>query len=622
MRAMRWVLRGLAGLVVVVLAVGLAGWMLLDRIDLGGFAGRRATAALGRTVTFGSLHITPGRWVRVQAQDARMANREGGTRPDMARLEAGTLEIEAWPLLHGTLVVRDASMQGLDLLLERIKDQGPNWHLQPKAPKPDAPPSRDGSFPDIARLTVTGKIVVRTSSGTELPVGLEGVTFTAPGLDQPTTLSGPGSYKGVPLQIEAALGSIAQYRDVAQAFPATIDLVADRRTHLRFEGTMVDPLGLDGAEGRLLLEAPTPEALFRIAGAEAAFDAAIKLSGPFEHAGQMWQLSRIEGALGASTIRGGTLRLEEGVRASEAAPTTTPDRLGVALQFERLDLDGLLGSQKKGGGGDDMSLAVERQPDMLVAAKLRAREVSYHGTRLADLALDAVQAPGEITVQDLSLAYLGGKVTAHGKVSAAEEGSQVSAELRVANLEVLALRTLLDMGQLPVTGRLNGEAVVSAAGATLNGALPGARASLVMTMAGGSVARQIVQLGSTDIRALFGKATGNVAVSCMLGVADMRGGVATITPVRLRTAEGTIAVHGTVDVLRRRVDVTVASEAGTTGALALDIPVRASGPFSDVSVAPAAFSGAGRAQAAAGDDIRRLPPSLQSAARASPCLGR
>ena len=619
---MRWLAWTMAGLVALLLALGTATWFLLDRVDLAGFASRRATAAAGRPVGIGSLHVTPGRWLRVELRNATLANAEGGTRPDMARLAAATAELDAWPLLHGTIVLRNVRLDGMDVLLERIEGRGPNWHFEPRQPAPpptDADPARRGTFPLLTELRVKGQVTVRSSSGTNLPITLDDVAFTAPSLDAPTTLAGPATYKGIPIRLEAALGSIAQYRNAAQPFPTRLHLVSGT-PKLAFDGTMTDPLNLDGAHGKLTLEAPTPETLLRLAGADPSPGPALALSGQLDHAGPMWQLSRAQGTLAKDKVLDATIRLEEGIRPSDTAPAP-PDRVGLAVQFDRLDIDALTAHEGRSGGADP-SLRVDPAPKTLLAARILARSARYNGVTLTDLHAEGSQTQGEVKIDTLSLTYLGGKVEASGTVTDADGAGRVEANVRVAGMEVQALRGVLGMGRLPLSGRLSGQAVVAATGESLNRALPTARASAVLTMSGGTVSREVVQLGSTDLRALFGKAEGTVPVACLLGVLDVRGGVGTLTPIRLRTAEGTIAAHGTVDLTRHQLNLVVESESRTTGLLALDIPVQVYGSFSKPSFAPAQLSAAGRAQAAAGDEIGRLLPALQPAARASPCLGR
>jgi hypothetical protein len=65
--------------------------------------------------------------------------------------------------------------------------------------------------------------------------------------------------------------------------------------------------------------------------------------------------------------------------------------------------------------------------------------------------------------------------------------------------------------------------------------------------------------------------------------------------------------------------MTIGSEARTTSAFALDIPVRISGSFASPSVQPARWSDGGRALMAATDTVAQLPPGLREVARRNAC---
>lgn len=91
-----------------------------------------------------------------------------------------------------------------------------------------------------------------------------------------------------------------------------------------------------------------------------------------------------------------------------------------------------------------------------------------------------------------------------------------------------------------------------------------------------------------------------------------------MAPLRIRAGTGTIAGLMTFDLERRRLDLVIGSERATTDFLALDIPVRVSGTFGDLGVAPAEWSRAGRARLARGG-MAAMPPDLVETARASPC---
>ena len=404
-------------------------------------------------------------------------------------------------------------------------------------------------------------------------------------------------------------------RDSAVPYGTKLHFTSGQTT-LDFDGTMTDPLDVDGAKGRLALDAPTPEAILAIAGVASTLDASLSLAGAFERQGDLWTLADGAGALNDGKISDANLRLQE-------APHGKPDEISAELAFDRLDLNELLGTGARGKRTDaDMSLAVDRAPDTLVEARVTAGTLLYAGLRGQDAAIQAAVTPGQVELKELSFSSLGGKLWGSARIQAADKGGRISADLDADGVDVQLLRTALGMGSVPVQGKATAQAVIEAAGLTLNGAMRTARASAVLSMTGGSIAREVVEMASTDVRLLFRKARGMTPIACLLAAMDMRGGVGTVSPLRVRSAEGAIAGYARFDLNRRTLDMTIGSESASTGLFALDIPVRVSGPFANPGVSPAQWSASGRAQLAASNAMVGLPPGMQAVARRNRCSAR
>ena len=671
----RWAIRIMLSLAVLLLLALAGGWWLLPHLDLGPVAGRVGGALLGRDLAFAGLKVVPGHWTRLEVRGLWLAGLPGAA--PMLEVAQAEGEMDVLSLLQGPPVLRHLSVSGARLRLERAPDGTGNWHFHAKgqqeaqgevrgagrqpasaqprdtasagaapgaAPEtapgvpagqavppaqgagPDAlppvdPPGRAG-FPALLDLVLTdGEVEIATSGGNRLHVRLDRVSLGAEDLDEPVRLSAQGAYNSLPLRLQVDLASFLALRDKSGPCPVTLR-VNSGDTSLGFGGTMADPLNLDGAKGQLVLEAATPDVLLAIAGSpppEAKAGPPLRLAGVLERSGDHWRLRDASGALGGSAIAGARLRLDEGARGE-------PDRLALDLPFARLDLNRLLGASASGGSGDttDLPLVVDRSPGMLVSARISAEQLDYGTLRLTGARLAASLEPGRVVLEDLSGGYLGGKVEGQGAVeSPAEPGqpdARISARLAATGLDVQALRRELGIGQIDLQGRMDGHVTLSARGATLNGAARGAHASAVVGMTGGSIARELIELASQDLRGLFRTARGQSAISCLLGVVDLRDGVATVAPFRLRAEHGTIAGNGRFDLRRRQMDLTVGSARSTTGTLALDIPVRVSGAFAAPSIRPARWTPEGRALLAAGNVLERIPPELRDYARRSPCL--
>ena len=597
---MRWgligaaVLAGLLGLAVAAL------WLALPRYDWAPLAARRASAALGRTVSIGALHVSPGRWLALEASTLDVANVPGGTAPAMATVRRVAAELDPWSLLHGPVVLRQVVVEGAELLLEH--GDRPPW--DPKAPIEPHDLSR---FPSIrsAQVSDSGLTVV-TTSGAGLVVRLDQGSVRSDADTTPFVVEAGGSYQGVPLKLTMTLESLVAMRRAPAPVPAEIVVLSDD-TSLTFKGTMTDPLGLDGARGRLALDAPGLGPVFGVAGLEGGPELSLQLEGPFEHTGLLWLWEGATGMLERDKVRSATVRFVEG----------RPDDVQVALAFETLDLNALFGEGQRGKKrGADVPIGVEAAPDTLVRLRVEAGELSYDSLTMGQAVLVGALQPGRVAVDELAVTLSGARVKAAGRV---ETGGRVSAEGGVAGAEVAALRRLLGMGPVPLEGRMGGAFTLAAVGPTLNRAIAGARVSGVVHMERGAIAREVVEMASTDVRALFRKARGTTPIGCLRVGVDMRGGVGTLAPMRVRAAEGTIAGSGRFDLRRRTMDITIGSESRSTGLFALDIPVRVTGSFAAPAVSPGQWSPQGRAALAAADSLAALPPSLRAEAQRHPC---
>jgi uncharacterized protein involved in outer membrane biogenesis len=611
-------------LVVVLALVGAAvaaiatAYVLLPRFDLAPFAGRRASAALGREVTIAEMHVAPGRWLTVDLDGVQVANVTGGSSPEMIQLGHVTAEVEALSLLHGPAVLRRLDVDRLVLLLERTAaDRIANWMFGPPRSGRAAPPADNSWFPILLHAHVRGsEVTFRTAGGHTYRTRLDDASINTAGPDTPVSLAAVGAYNNTPVSLTGELASIVALRAAPKPYGAELQF-ASWDTTLEFRGTLTDPLNVDGARGTLALRAPSTEPIFAIAGATSDFETSLDFAGDFERSGNLWRLSRANGALKGETITSASLRLTEGNR-------DKPDEVAVDLVFAALEMDRLLARgahERKAAADADITLDIVRAPDPLISAHIAADALTYARFRFAETELTAELVPGKVVVQALALTYLGARVKATGRIEAAEGGGgNISADVSVATAEIDQLRRALGFGPLPLNGKIEAKAVASGSGATLNAAVRAAQVWMVASMTSGSIAREVIEMTSTDIRLLFRKPRGMTPVSCMLAVLKMRGGIGTVQPLRIRSATGAIVGEARFDLDRGTFDLTIASQSATTGFFALDIPLRVHGTFANPTVGPAQGSAAGRATLAAINRVADLPKDLQSIAERNPCF--
>jgi AsmA family protein len=604
-----FLLNGIAALLV---ALAILGGAVLPRHDLAGLAAREAGQRLGREIRVGSLHVRPGLETIVTLRDARLANIEGGSAPDMLRLAALDARIALRPLLRGEVELLDIQVQGLHLLLERTPDGRRNWRFRgdpagPPAPFTPEPPDRSG-LPLLHALNVAdSEIVFRTSSGRLLRTRLDQARLGADAPDQPLRLAIEGRWNEFAVAMTGRLGSAEQLRAGRTPFPMALAATSgDAR--LAFDGVSGDPLSFDRLDGRLHLRAARLGTVVALAGAEAPIAVPVELAGAFIRRDLLWRLTAAEGALDGAALTMPLLALEEG----------RPDRVAVEAATARLDLRRLL---PEGPGGDepfDLPMRDLHRPDPMLRARLSAGEVRHGAWQAREAALDLTMEQGGTRLDRLSLGLFGGQLVALAEVEAGAETGTLTAEARLDGAELEPLRVALALDPLPLRGRVEGRAGLRGSGATLREAVREAEAVVVLGMRQGSVERAVIEQASTDIQALFRRAEGFVPLTCLLGVVQIRAGQGTAAPLRLRATTGTVRAAVGFDLRRRLLEAVIRTRRETTGPLALDLPVRVTGSFDDPSFDLARLTPREEAWLAAAP-ARTLPAALRDFAAGNPC---
>lgn len=596
-----------------------AAALILPRLDLAPQAAARATAALGRDVAIESLRITPGLATTIEIRGLRLANIPNGSAPDMARLDRATATVALLPLLRGEVVLHDAVAEGLTLLLERDAERRRNWrfHGDPAGPAtlPAAEPPDRGGLPRIGVIRLArSEVVYRTSGGAALRSAIASATLAAPAPDQPLILTADGTYNDAPIRLEGTLGTPAQLRAGRTPFPTALRATAGEAV-LTLDGTMADPLNFDRIEARLAFATPRLGPVVAMAGGADTLLAGLEVAGQASRAGDLWRLTDATGTLDGASLSLALAELTEGADGR-------PDAIVVEADLARLDMNRILGAatQDTPEADADLPLRTFAAPDPLLRLRLSAEEFAYARFRGREGRVTAAILPGRVELASLAVTAFGGRIEGQALLAADDTGGRITAETSLSRGDLETLRRAFGLRPLPLRGQLDARVAVNAEGATLNQATRGARIAAVVAMRGGAVAKEVVEMASTDVRALFRTARGTAPLTCLLAVTSIRAGRGEAAPLRLRAATGTISGLASFDLNRRRLDLVIGSERASTSSFALDIPVRVSGSFADPDIAPARWSREGRARLAAGDRVAPLPAALRDFARRNPCF--
>lgn len=576
-RVLRWVLlRGLVAVVfVVVLLAALA--FVYPRAVVETVLAR----SLGRSVSIGALEIELGSTIAVRLQALMIAS--SADLPLEALLSVGAIDarIDGAQLLRGTLAFRGLAIDKAVLALARDSQGLGNWRFAPRAILPAA--NGRAQIPDLGEFTLADSTVrYRTSSGPLLVVALDAMRLSAEGSTGPVEIALAGSYQGHKAILAASAGSFDALRDAARPYAMSLQLTAPQ-LRLAFDGTLVDPLDLDGAVGHLTFAAEHLAALQAFVDVDATLAAALQIEARANRHGDVWSLEAVQGHVAGTRVQAKYLTLLEGPRGG--SDTVTAD-----VAFDELDLDTLFLRT----GRDSMGFRPDRATDAIrtdlrfVIGLLRYDKVEL----LRDVRLRTIGGPGILALREGAASFGGGALTFGGRVQATGERDsnvRLQARLKGALAERLAALAVGsgDIGPPPIRGLLDAALDLQMSGANIDALLRRSQMEMAVALKSGTIDRKLVEAASTDLRAFFRGPDSTMALECLFGVATLKDGVGALAPVRLRAAEGRFAADGSFDPVRLAFDILVLSDPTASGSLAVDAPLRLQGTPGRMTVVPA-----------------------------------
>ena len=609
----------LAGILVVVIG-GAMIWLLTA--DLRPWIEDYASKSIGRPVVIGTLKIGWGNPLSLEITDLKVANAPWGSVPDMISVDGISALVDPWSLLGGVPKFQKLHAVKPVIVLERDKDGTGNWKFAGKANPPAAPvmanPQSRRSFPTLLDLALQDGLLTYKGLGSyRLKLDLHDVTIQTTGEDQPVKLAAAGAHNGTPVTLSGDVDSFRAFRDTSRPFATNLTLAAASSTMI-FKGTIVDPLDFEGVEGPLTIDSAKLGDLLKVFGADIGLNPPLLLAGTFKHDGDHWEMTKSTGKIATSNFEG-DLFFDEGPRSGQ-------DNLVAKLRFNALDLNPILPAPGKvtaaTPGLDAVSLRLDPKPGTNVDADVVAQQLTYAKTRIANFSIHMKMLAGQLNLSRLNFALAGGTIDASGTAATVAGGTRIQARGLLTGADAAQLAAYVDALAGKLRGQVESAFAMDMTGETLGNALRAGHGHAVAGMVQGSISRDLMEKLSTNLLNLFRNGEGTVPVACLLGIVDLRNGLATISPLRLRSGDGTVIGRGQVDIPGKRLDITIQSESSTTGFFALDIPIRIHGSFGKPNIDPQIGGGgaASRQALTNNNPTQNLSPELKALAERNPCL--
>jgi len=607
MRRLLLLFGGLAGLMLL-LGGGFA--LFLATADLRAMLERWAARETGRTVGIGALRIEWGRRITVAINDLKLGNADWGSRPQMLELGELYAEVDPWSLLRGTLRYEKLAIGKLDIILERGPGHIGNWKMgEGGAAGGFLIPKKRTQVPTLTEFVLDGGVLIYrdAESGLEIRVDADRIDIAAADEDAPIRMTMLGAYNGTATTIELEGQSFVALRrdDIPFETQATLSAAG---SVIAFQGTLMEPLDFEGVDGATQARMEDLGAFLTALDAGVNLPVAARVDGRLKRSGIHWRLEEARGEVAGSPFEG-ILLLDEG-------PRGKPDDFAADLRFVRLDLDKLLPPRDPKRKFAEIPLDPGGAGKVNVTGRLSASEVLYAGLRGSALQASGSHSSGGTVVESLRVEALGGVLQVKGSARASGRGARLEAAGDIGGVALDEVAKALRTDTAGIAGRAKGLIVLEAEGRTMGEALSGLAGHAVITLTEGRMPRALIEKVSTNLRFLFREKAGHSDVSCFLALIEIRDGLGQLAPLRLRTAETTVAARGSVNFARERLDLAILTDQRRSNFLTLNVPLRVQGSFADVEIAPLV----GSLPAARIANLTALPPASRALAESSPCL--
>lgn len=581
LRIVGWVLAVLAGL------VALAALFLVFIFDanwLRGPLGQRATAALGRGIAIqGPLEVRWGRTTSIHAEGVRVANPQWARRPDMARFDAIDVQVRLLPLLAGRVELPSLRLVRPRIFLEKNATGEANWQFgeNPRAATAAkaAVPEKRTTFPIIDYLAVEdGRLGYHDPTA---GIDIDSHIATAVGGDpahERVRLSGKGSFKNMPAALGIEAGSLLTLRDADTPYP----LRAEARigaTHAYAEGTIAEPVKMEGVELRLSLSGPDMAAIFPIFAIPMPPTRPYSIEGHLSGKDGTWTFRDFQGRVGDSDLSGGLTVATGGDRPVLRANLVSK-RLALA------DLAGFIGG--KPGAPDPTPPGRVLPHTPLNLGKLRAMDVDarFTGERVEapGLPIDRLEAnlkiaDGRARLEPLAFVIAQGSFAGTVELDGRQDVPRARLDMEVRRMDLH--RFFADTRFAPqTTGTLAGRLDLSGQGRSTAELLGSADGRATLMMADGSFSALLVEAVGIDIAKALGLALGQdqpMEVRCLVADMDLTQGQARTRALVLDTADAVITGQGGINLGDESMDLTLEAHPKDPSPLSARAPIHVEG---------------------------------------------
>ena len=577
----------------------------------------RASAAVGRPVTIGHLHMRLGRVIEITADDVVVANPPDwpNGEPPFVTIHALTIQADVWGYVRGQgLILPLIGLDGPTVVAAETANGDANFRLSTGGG------SSGGGSVKIGDVRIADGdvhvVMPKLKADFNARIDTQGEGDAAK-----IVVEAKGTYAAQPITGRLVGGALLSLRDADHPWPVDLNL-ANGPTHVMLHGTLRDPVAFKGADVRLQFSGPDMGLLEPLVGFPIPKTAAYQIAGRLDLDGlAKIKFQDFEGRLGNSDI-GGTIAEEpSGTEVhGKTKPVVTLD-----LRSNRVDLTDLNGFIGGTPGRTNTADATPQEREAVAKANASPKllpdtpisvprldwadiHLRYNGAHiegrnmpLDDVAVALDVVGGRISVHPVSFGI--GKGRLIGDVELVPTGGKdvhARMDLRMQNLDVSRLMAATHTFQ--GAGSVSGVGAIDATGDSLASLMANGNGEVKMAMAGGDLSAVLIDLTGLQFGNALLSALGipnKTQVQCFVGDLVMERGVLDFKAMTLDTGEAITNVGGDVDLGKETIDLGLKTDAKHFSVGSLPTRINVTGTFKDPSIRPGAEVAA-RVGAAAG----------------------
>ncbi len=577
-----WILGGAILVVLAGIAIGL--WQFSGPV-LAGIVASRASAAIGRTVTIGALHIHPGRITTITADDVVVAEPPNWPQPSppLARIPQLTIRFDLWDYVrHRRVIIPEIEIRRPQVFVAEQPNHDANYRLATNTGTSSAQ-TRIGVLridggqvrAELAPLRADFQVAVNTEQPRDRPASL--------------IAEARGTYAGQPIEARMSGGAILAVRETTQPWPVDL-MVANGPTQVRLEGTITDPLALSGANLRLRLAGPSLAQLKPLTGIALPETPAYQLTGALDFANHNVRFYDIHGVVGSSDLEG-TIEVSPG----EPRPVMQADLQSRAVDLA--DLGGFIGARP----GHAETAQAAASPHLFpttplsipqfhyadVHLRYRARSIRGRSMPLDNLAARLDIVDGRIALHPLNFGVGAGRIESTIELDPA--GNLIHTKAQV-NFQSVALSQIMKATKsFEGAGPISGSARIDAEGNSVAAMAANGNGEVIFGMSGGNLSAMLVDLSGLEFGNALFSALGRpkrTEVECLVADFGLEHGVLQSRALILDTGSAIVNVAGGVNLQTEEMRFQIRTAPKHFSIGSLPGPINISGTLKHPAISP------------------------------------